>query len=398
MQIPEYVSGRKITPRGVHLHPNGLHNYWMQNSAYWLDLLVDMGMSWCLALSESDNFYLSGAAGALLEAGVIPIVRFNYKFPKPWTHMEATEQLVALYAQYDAPLVVQFANEPFDGREWVDGEIPPYNEAWQIIVDRWHQAAALIIERGAYAGFPDGPVYSENPFLRIGDESHWWEDGKAVYLCHNYGKGRPVDYPSDDVSMNGTPLTLDEYCQQLDDYCTDPQWNWIDTPLELMNAQRWEWKDPNLNPVLDPVCWRGWEQVAQYSLEAFGYVVQMGLTEGGWVPRDRAGSNPVDIRWPYTTPNVVAQKTLTAYNDETPHFAICPWLLADGDMAGGDVGWPFDAWIGWCYEDKYGREKPVVQMLKDNPPGQCDPAGAYEKVDQALANLGGALIDLSYCS
>ena len=138
--------------------------------------------------------------------------------------------------------------------------------------------------------------------------------------------------------------------------------------------------------------------MAQYSIEAFGYVVQMALTEGGWVPRDRAGSNPTDIRWPYTTPNMVASKTLEAYQDDTPHFAICPWLLADGDMAGGDVGWPFDAWVGWAYEDKYGREKPVVGMLRENPPPVgCDPAGAAGKVGDAIPLLEGAVLDLADC-
>ena len=399
MEIPAAVSGRPVTPRGVHLHPNGLHDYWVQNAAYWQDLLAGMGISWCVALTASDNLRISGGAEALLEAGVVPIVRPDYELPRPWTFGEETEELANLYAGYGAPLVVQFANEPFDPREWKNGVVPPREEAWRLICQRWHEMAAQTVQRGAYPGFPDGPCYGENPFLRIGDDALHWQEGRAVYLGHHYGKGRPVDYPYDDVARYGdrpeNQLTLTQYCEQLDDYCGDPQWNWVDTPLALMNAQRAAWADWDKTAVEDPVCWRGWEQVAAYSEIAFGFVVQMALTEGGWVPRDRAGDNPVDVRWPYTTPRMVAAKTLAMYEDGSPHFAICPWLLADGYMAGGDVGWPFDAWVTWAYADKYGPEKPVVQVLRDNPPGPPGGVGAaIERITAAQGRLDGALAAL----
>jgi len=67
--IPTTVSGRPVGKRGVHLLPFGFHNFWMDNRDYWLDLLVSMNMSWCVALSESDALRISGAAEALLDAG-----------------------------------------------------------------------------------------------------------------------------------------------------------------------------------------------------------------------------------------------------------------------------------------------------------------------------------------
>jgi hypothetical protein len=79
MDIPPSVSGREVTPRGVHLHPFGYHDFCMQDADYWCDLLVSMGTSWVVALTESDAFTTSGAAEALLEAGIIPIVRFGYQ-------------------------------------------------------------------------------------------------------------------------------------------------------------------------------------------------------------------------------------------------------------------------------------------------------------------------------
>lgn len=388
MQIPEGISGKKVTPRGVHLMPSGLHNIWMENADYWLSLLVDMGMSWCLALSESDNILLSGAAEALLSAGIIPIIRFNYDLPRPWTHGDVTEQLVDLYAQYGAPLVVQFSNEPMDPREWVDGNVPPYEEAWNIIVQRWHEMANITTQRGAYPGFPDGPGYDENPFLRVGDENLHWQEGRAVYLGHHYGKGRPLDYPEDDVTKYGIPLTMNEYLEQLDDFVDDPAWNEGEAALELMNQQRVEWADPNLTPLEDDTCWRGWEKIAWWSEQAFGFQVQQAMTEGGWTPRDRAGSNPIDIRWPYTTPKMVAKKTLAMYESGSPLFALCPWLVASRHM--GASGWYGDCWAGGAYSNRYGFEKPVIGMLKANPPN----GNAIQYVNTAKGEVESAQTNL----
>jgi hypothetical protein len=389
--VPAEISGRKVTNRGVHLQPFGFHDYWMERADYWIGLMQSMHMSWCVALSDSDGFQLSGAAEALLDGGIIPIVRFSYQFPNHFTEMEATEKLVGLYARYNAPCIIQFANEPFDSREWRNAEVPPRDVAWPIIADRWNEAANLITARGAIAGFPDGPSYDRNPFEQIGDESLLWEQERAVYLGHYYGKGRPLDYPEDDVSRYGTPLTIEEYHEALDDYADDPQWNEVDTPLHMINAQRSTWADPDLTPLDDDICWRGFERVLHWSRQTLGRDVVMALTEGGWTPRDRAGSgNDVDLRWPHSTPRMVAKKTLEMMEWGSPLFAICPWLLADEDMGGS--GWPFDAWVGWAYSEKYGREKPVVQALQENPPGNGNNLkDAADEVRSALGWLDDAL-------
>jgi hypothetical protein len=341
---PVAVSGRAVTNRGVHLQPFGFHGVWLNNAEYWLGLMVGMHMSWCVALSESDSLYTSGAAEALLDAGIIPIVRFAYKFPRSWTELRSVEQLVSLYARYGAPLIVQVGNEPFDPREWVNGHIPPPDQAWRLIAACWESAARHIVARGAFAGFPDGPCYTRNPFNEIRNTWDLWHAGQAVYLGHHYGKGRPVDYPYDDVSQNGTPLTMDEYRAALDDYADDHAW--LDMRIEEINALRLAWARPGNTAIQDDTCFRGWEKVLHWSRQSLGIDVQIALTEGGWVPRDRAGSSIVDCRWPHTTPRMVARKTLEMMQASTPLFAICPWLLADGDMGGGD-GWAFDAWHGW---------------------------------------------------
>lgn len=399
MDIPRVVSGRRVTPRGVHLHPGGHHNEWLEQADYWIGLMVEMGVSWVTAIAASDNFRVSGAAEALLAAGIIPIVRFLYQFPDPWPHGSEVKELTKLYDRYGAPLIVQFANEPFDLREWkMDrrrrSKMPKdRDEAWQIIANRWNEAAKQIVDNGGIAGFPDGPCYDRNPFLVIGDPDGLWEQGKAVYLGHFYGKGRPVDYPYDPVSQSGLALTEEEYRAALDDFADDP--NWRDVPLDLINAARKRLAKQGKTAIEDDTCWRGFEKVGYWSEQAFGFRAPMAMTEGGWAPRDRAGSGTdVDIRWPFTTPKAVARLTLIMEEENRrlgyPLFAHTPWLLADREMGGAD-GWPYEAWVGWAFSEKYGREKPVVAALKNAPPYPCPcGSGLSETLDRLceLAEIG----------
>ena len=43
--IPDEVSGRKITNRGVHILPQAYHGEWLKKLDYWIALLHDMGIS-----------------------------------------------------------------------------------------------------------------------------------------------------------------------------------------------------------------------------------------------------------------------------------------------------------------------------------------------------------------
>lgn len=395
MNLPAMISGRPLGRRGVHLLPFGHHGDWMKRADYWIDLLQSMHMSWVVVQSDSDSFYTSGAAHALLSAGIVPIVRFAYTFPYVWSHGEATAQLVRLYEKFDAPCIVQFANEPFDSREWRKGNVPDYETAWGIIAQRWNEAAREIVNRGAIAGFPDGPCFSENPFRRIEATTDLWYDGKAVYLGHFYGKGRPLDYPYDEVTQKGVPLTTYQYRADLDDFANDPAWNEGQAVLDKMNAQRKAWASPGKTAIDDDTCFNGWQKIVYWSRQAFGFDVPLAMTEGGWTPKDRAGSggDTTDIRWPMTTPKMVAKKTLAMYEADTPMFALCPWLLAAQDMGG--EGWPDDCWVGYAYEYMYGREKPVVQTLQQNPPSDNKKGRviALLKESQELLDKAQAILD-----
>lgn len=376
LELPERVSGRLITNRGVHLQPFGFHGTFLDNHQRWTDLLVSMGISWVVMLTEGDSCleerHGTNPCKAFLDAGIIPIVRDKQIFPQAFVNIATVRRTVDLYARYGLRPIWQLYNEPFDIREWQNENVPPTEQAWEIICREWSKGAGQLVAAGAIAGFPDGPTYNENPFEKLKQYGsvETFDQGNAVYLGHHYGKNRHLDYPYDAVTRYGAKLTENAYRRMLDDYANDPAW--YDAPVDLLNQLRTDWADPHTSAVTDPTCWRGWDQIVHYSLEALGYVVPMALTEGGWVPRDRAGGgNRIDYRNPHTTPKMVAQKTLQMYDTPSPFFAICPWLLADEDLGG--TGWPFDAWVGWAYTDRYPREKPVVQALQKTPPKQISP-------------------------
>jgi hypothetical protein len=291
--------------------------------------------------------------------------------------------------KYNVPVIFKLWNEPRDDREWVSGVAP--DDWWEIFVDRWNDAAPKVLNEGGYPGFPDGPEYNfttQHPF-RSTDES-LWKEGKAWFGCHPYGKGRPLNYPYDSTSQEGTPLTEQERDEALDDFAEDPAWT--DPPLPMVNAQRLAWMKPGKTILDDATCWWSWKKVQYYARQTLATDIPMAVVEGGFVPRDRAGTGDnTDYRWPHTTPHMVARKTLAMFQEDTPLFAICPWLLADEDLGHG--GWPFDAWHGWAYSDLYGRRKPVIQTLIDNPPatppGGCEPPA--EEIRKAMAELQKAL-------
>jgi len=398
MEIPTTVSGRPVTNRGVHLHPSGFHGFYMGDATRRqkvLDLLTSMYLSWVVALTDGDSVLQvydgKPVVEWLLDAGVIPIVRDYAILPAPFSNVATVEKLATIYQRYRVPLLFKLWNEPQDDREWRSGTAP--DDWWGKFIDRWNAAAPLVVNAGGYPGFPDGPGYDfdeAHPFRDT--DANLWSDGLAWYGVHPYGKGRPLNYPYDVVSQTGRELTQERKDRALDDYADDPAWT--DPPLDEVNAQRAAWAHPGKTILDDDTCWWAFKKVDHYAHETLGHSVPMAVVEGGWCPRDRAGTGPnSDIRWPHTTPRMVARKTLAVFEEGGPLFAICPWLLACDYMGHG--GWEFDAWWGWAYRDKYGDEKPVIQMLRDNPP-QAEGATAADKVREARGLLGQAVDSLAY--
>lgn len=393
--VPSEVSGRPVTPRGVHLVPFGFHDAWLPRADYWIDLLLSMHLSWVLVISEGDAVTKpQPAVGGrsvvqlFLDNGIIPIVRFGGFFlPAPFPHIYHVEVLVNQFAAYDVQPVVQLANEPGDPREWRDGEVPEDWFEW-FVGDWFPRTASDVIRAGAVAGFPDGPCYPRDPFPLMASIWPQWEVGNVAYLGHHYGLNRPADYPYDSVTQTGNPkLTEQDLRDALGVFYDDPGYN--DVSLARMNEARDTWKQPGLTAVGDDTCWRGWERVQHWMQTHFNKTLLMAMTEGGWTPGARAGSGPgADIRWPKPTPDTVAALTLEAFEAETPMFAQCPWLLASDEMGG--VGWPDDCWVGTSFYNLYGMEKPVVQALRDHPPTPEPPQPPGPDLDAAILSLADA--------
>jgi hypothetical protein len=370
MNIPTTVSGRPVTNRGVHGPPFGHSGAWCSPKPirdYWLKLMQSMGMSWFMLITDGDScltkFDGKAVVTWLLESGIIPLIRWQAPWDRPFTGADVARKLVPLYAPFGLRPFFQIYNEPGDDREVVN---PLPNPWWTHFIARWVDAAHQVINAGALPGFPDGPGFDFQEMHPFRDTPPgYWLDGWAWYGVHNYGKGRPLDYPYDNVSRFGTQLTEAEYRAAPDDYADDPQWH--DVSLDIINKARREQANPHLTALDDDVCWNAWRKVDHFAKEMLGHSVPMAMTEGGWQPRDRAGSGPnSDLRWPLTTPRKVAELTLAMFQADTPLFAQCPWLLACGDMGGS--GWEYDSWVTWAYADKYGREKPVVRALQQTPP------------------------------
>jgi 3-oxoacyl-[acyl-carrier-protein] synthase-1 len=101
----------------------------------------------------------------------------------------------------------------------------------------WSQAAQFIANNGGYVGFPDGPLYPFNPFdsMKAYDVQYLFDEGKAYYTGHHYGKNRPRDYPYDAVTRYGAQLTEEAYRRLLPDgqYPEDLRRPIVHTPHSL---------------------------------------------------------------------------------------------------------------------------------------------------------------------
>jgi len=407
IEIPAEVAGRPVTRRGVHLLPFGYHGGWCREAgewprSYWLDLMKAMGLSWVVLLTDGDSvlepFDGKSPLEWLLGAGVVPVVRYYGQLPYPFAGHDAVRRAVPIYAEHGLRPFWQLWNEPGNDREWAGGDAP--EDWWERFVPLWNQAARDVEALGGWPGFPDGPDYDydrRHPFR----DAEWTEN--RWFGSHPYGLGRPIEFPLDDVSRFGVPLVEGAYREALDDFWLVRDWMdvWVEgdealtveLSLALVNERRAAWADPD-PPARYTACWNSWRVTDAAAREALdGWVPSLIVTEGGWTPRDRAGTGDrIDYRWPYTTPRMVAHKTLEVFEDPaSPFLGICPWLLACEDMGGS--GWPFEAWHGWAYSDLYGRRKPVIEALVAEPPGgaRAKVAAAADATESAAGRLGRAL-------
>ena len=409
LSLPGTTPSWPYSNRGVHLLPGSYHAGWMANEetrTMYLNLLKEMHMSWVLIITAGDSclekFDGKEVIRWFLDEQIVPIVRdspgANTRLPRPFMNMETVEKAVAIYAEYELTPIWKLWNEVLDPREYMHDTVPP--DAWEKFTNVWNSAATIVLDIGACPLFPDGPGYDfveHHPFRDT--DRRLWDSGKVGYAVHDYGKNRPVFYPYDDVSQNGTPITEEQLTEDLDDFADDP--NWRQPSIEHMNRQRREWASPGLTAIQDDTCFMGWVKIDDAARKTLGYPVVQIMAEGGWVVRDRPGDgliHPIDDRWALTTPRVIAKKTLAMYQAAeresfapmydfpSPFQALCPWLLACNLMGGG--GFEDAAWYTGQFADKYGLRKPVIDMLAANSPNASPWKAirkAFERIQDTLS-------------
>lgn len=369
---------------GVHLQAFGHHGDWLgdpETRERELGWLSAMGAGHVVAKIQGDSWMTKvddvEVARWLLDNGQVPVWRDDTNtFPTPYCNFDNIPPLVELYQDYGLRPSIQIRNEMGDVREWKDKKRP---QNWrEIALEVLVEGCRLIRKAGANWIFPDP----------LGDW-YWWfsrlpDDliadlfvGTGGFGLHAYGKSRPAeDYPEDEVSREGKPLTRSELERW---QATSP---YTAPALDAINAQRLAWANPKRTYHDDTVCFGVWREVRyQFArmLEDRGYDqfdLIMIMTEGGWTPDDRAGN---DIRFLASTPETIKGQTLKAL--EIPHgmYGVCFWIYD------GHPQWPYDSWL---YNPLCGGgHQPVVRELakRHSLTARQDLQAAIGKLDLVLA-------------
>jgi hypothetical protein len=371
VKLPKAIRGRPLSRRGMHWGPMEHHDYWMQDRAAWMNRCLAMDISWVVLLNSGDSVIapINGIkpVEVFLEHGIYPIIRDMNKINREISSMDTIDETVKIFAKYDATPTWIAYNEYMNNREWPKRRgVPSRPEAKRIFVRNLLHSIGVITDHGAYAGIPDGPDYDWDIIKAVEPAWDKIKAGQVVFCPHNYGLGRPVYAPYDAATQHGIFITEEGREFALDDFHKNR--SWYDVPTEWMNRRRVQTAQYGLTAAQMGTCFLAYERVAEWSVKHLGFVLPMMATETLWTPRDRPGTDQstIDIRFDYTTPEMVGRKAIEAYNAATPLLSINQWIIADDAMCvGGFHGWPFESLYGWAYRDMYGLAKPAVDWLRE---------------------------------
>jgi len=314
-------------------------------------------------------------ANRLVDLGIMVVVRMYWPQQNPGNigsrGMDAMREYIKRGVVY-----VEVNNEPDLALEWKNHHRP---DNWlDIVIENFVHDAYPILELG---GFPLVPGFGvgtlSNPYERLVESGHRdILDGGACGAIHDYCLARPLDYPNDDVNLYGVPLEEGEW------EAAGGMWAW-EMSEEDVNAARREFVQPDADILTDATCFRAFEQVNHYVVQACGHSIPLMMTEGGYNVGQRAGTTfGDDPRWPKPTPQRTSELNLRMFEymqgtepllgQFVPEyfFAAMPWLVANFRM--GVFQPPAEEqgpWFSDKWNDEYGYhgELPIVQMLKDLP-------------------------------
>lgn len=388
MNLRDYPRPPADNGRGVHWSPSqyqwGRHNW-----PLWRDRILEMGLKWVKIIVPPD-YNADALVKRLVDIDVMPVCRFVSKNPSRLDpSMEATiKRLIDLGARY-----FETNNEPDADVEWSSGRRP---RGWeQLVIENWMNDAHKLIAMGGYpafVAFNSGPNEPRDPIKILVDRGggDLLRSGRIWIALHNYGKGRPLNYPNDPVRMFGRPVTEEEYMNQGQPGFWTPEklkeFVWHNLDRQEINRRRAAQKNPNITIHQDITCFRAYEYWNELVTRQGFPSIPVMMTEGGWETGDK-----IDDFYPEPTARRASELNLemfkfvqgditldiyqpdgSAVKVKAPDYllAVMPWHMAEKEFGLDTSGqWEQGAWFTHYRDREFGLngELPIVQMLRDLP-------------------------------
>jgi LysM repeat protein len=303
---------------------------------YWIGELEALGITWVQFVdSNCDSLPL---CQKLIAVGIFPVVRILRRDPPPNDlpepnpgHLNSGEEETIKKLIDAGVLYFETNSEPNLGTQWKNGAIPTDpEEAAKLVALNWLFDARFILEAGGYPGLP--AISIGNSMDLIGALALLGRQDILLEGCwiaiHNYGLGRPLNYPADSTNQIGAPLSPDQY-----DVGPFTKWAWwnrqagrADTRDEV-NQIRASRKQVGSTIFQDHACFREYDYYAALAQKHLSRPIPILSTEGGYSVGQR-----VDQRYPRVTPQMHAELTVALFDfmqREAPeyYFACMPSCL-----------------------------------------------------------------------
>ncbi|MEM7028259.1 MAG: hypothetical protein AAF629_01610 [Chloroflexota bacterium] len=388
MKLGEYPRPPADNGRGVHWSPSQ-YQWGRQDWLKWQKHILDMGLKW-IKVNVPPDYNAEAISKRLIDIEVMPVCRFIVKNPaKINSSIEASiGRLIDLGVRY-----FETNNEPDADVEWVGYRRP---DRWEekVVVNLIHDANRIQNMGGipAFVAFNSGPNEPRNP-IQILAQTKGGRDilKRGLWISlHNYGKGRPFNYPNDRIRMFGDPITDEEWTQQQQpnfwDQAQVEREVWRSLPRQHIDRERARQANPNGTIMTDITGFRAYEYWNQLLHNEGLDSLPIMMTEGGWETDDG-----IDDFYPQPTAMVASHLNLQMFqfmqgdidmeiykpdgsttSSPVPDylFALMPWHMGERSFGLDTSGqWEQGAWFSHWHDHKYGLkgELPIIQMMRELP-------------------------------
>lgn len=389
MKLREYPRPPADSGRGVHWSPSQ-YQWGRKDWLKWQKRILALGFKW-IKINVPPDYNAEALVKRLVDIEVMPVCRFISKNPTRLggATEKTIERLIKLGARY-----FETNNEPDADVEWKGSRRPPHWE--EIVIKNMIYDAHRIQAMGGFpalVAFNCGPDEPRNPIEILLAQP----DGRAVaekglwISLHNYGKGRPFNYPNDRVRMFGDPISAEDWLKQgQPDFWTEAEtveFVWHNTTRQQVNQWRLEQKNPQVSILNDSTCFRAYEKWHHMVTNAGLSPLPIMMTEGGWETGDR-----LDQIYPEPTAQRASALNLQMFRfiqgdidmeinlpdgsvrtSSVPDylFAVMPWHIGERVFGRDTSGqWEQGAWYTHWHDKKFGLrgQLPIIDMLKKLPP------------------------------